>query len=109
MRSRTMIAAAALVLAGCAGRGGGGEVRVQVTDAGFVPASVTFAKGRPGVLVITRKVEATCATEAVFAETGMKYDLPLGQDVRIAIPTDSARTLHYACGMDMYKGQVEVK
>jgi plastocyanin domain-containing protein len=82
---------------------------VAVTDDGFVPPIVTVAKGRPATLVITRKVEATCVTEAVFAKSGQKFDLPLNQAVRIPIATDAADTLRYACGMDMYKGQVVVQ
>ena len=112
MRKRfARLAAAALVavLAGCAGSGGPKEIHVTANGDGFTPDKVTFAKGQPAVLVIKRTVEATCATEAIFTETGRKYDLPLGQDVRIDIPTDQPATFHYACGMNMYKGEVEVK
>ena len=101
--------AALVVLAGCAGPGGPKEIRVQVTDDGFVPDKVAFEKGRPGILVMKRTSDATCATEAIFVETGRKYVLPLGEEVRIDIPTERPLTLHYACGMDMYKGEVAVK
>lgn len=109
MKSRS-IAAALLVLglAGCA-PSGPMEVRVAVTENGFEPATVTVTRGRPATLIITRKTDTTCATEAAFAETGRKYDLPLNTDVRIEVPTDQAGTIHYACGMDMYKGQIQVK
>ena len=110
-RGLVLFAAAALVaaLAGCAGSSGPKEIHVTANGDGFTPAQVTFAKGQPAVLVIKRTDEATCATEAIFTETGRKYDLPLGQDVRIDIPTDQAATFHYACGMNMYKGEVVVK
>ena len=101
--------AALVVLAGCAGSSGPKEIHVNVTGDGFVPDKVTFPKGRPAVLVIKRTEEATCATEAIFVETGIKYDLPLNEDVRISLPTDQAVTFHYACGMNMYKGEVAVK
>ena len=101
---------ALLALAGCAKSGSHtSEVRVLVTENGFEPAIVTVARGSAATLVITRKTDATCATEAVFAETGARYPLPLNQDVRIPIATAAAETLHYACGMDMYKGRVAVK
>jgi len=109
MRSRLILPAALLVLAGCAASPGKDEVHVTVTDDGFVPAIVTVARGRTATLVITRTSDATCATEAVFAETGAKYPLPLNQPVRIPIATAKAETLHYACGMDMYKGQVAIR
>lgn len=108
MTKRTIAAVALLMaLAGCAGHSP--DVRVTVTENGFEPAVVTVKKGEAVTLVITRRTEATCATEAVFAETGQNYPLPLNQDVRIPIATDGEKTLHYACSMDMYKGQVVVK
>jgi len=101
--------AALAVLAGCAVSATHNEARVRVTDNGFEPAIVMLPHGPNATLVITRVSDATCATEAVFAESGRKYPLPLNQDVRI--PLDAARpeTLHYACGMDMYKGRVVVQ
>jgi len=101
--------AALVVVAGCAGSGGPKEIHVKATGDGFVPANVTFKQGQSAVLVITRTEEATCATEAIFVETGLKYDLPLNEEVRINIPTEKAATFHYACGMNMYKGEVAVK
>ena len=106
---RVAALAALVVVAGCAGSSGPKEIRVSATGDGFVPDKVTFPKGRPAVLVIKRTEEATCATEAIFVETGIKYDLPLNEEVRISLPTDQAATFHYACGMNMYKGEVAVK
>ncbi len=101
--------AALVALAGCAASPGKQEVRVSVTEDGFVPAVVTVERGARATLVITRTTDATCATEAVFAATGAKYPLPLNQPVRIPIDASRADTLRYACGMDMYKGQVVVR
>jgi plastocyanin domain-containing protein len=110
MRKILVLLPALLLAAGCAAPGGKAvEVRVTVTDNGFEPEYVTVAKGSAATLVITRKVEATCATEAVFAATGARFPLPLNQDVRIPIATANAETLRYACGMDMYHAGVVVK
>jgi plastocyanin domain-containing protein len=110
MRKSLVLLPALLLAAGCtANVPSRTEVRVTVTDDGFEPRFVTVAKGRPATLVITRKVQATCATEAVFAGTGARFPLPLNQDVRIPIATATAETLHYACGMDMYHAAVVVK
>src|SRR5713101_3037922 len=97
-------------LTGC-GRGsqpsaGPPKIEVAVTDNGFVPAVATVGKGRPVTLVITRKTDETCATEAVFASLDKRYDLPLNQPVRIEFPSGVTDTLRYACGMDMYKGMI---
>lgn len=106
----TWFAALALVaLTGCAGPSGPKEVRVAVTEKGFEPATIQVARNSETTLIITRKTEKTCATEAIFAESGRRYDLPLNEEVRIQLPTESATTLHYACGMDMIKGEVVVK
>ena len=107
---KTILLAALVValIAGCM-PGGPKELHVTVTDKGFEPESVTVKRGTDAVLVITRESEATCATEAVFTETGRRYDLPLHQPVRVALPTDAANTLHYACGMDMYRGAVVIQ
>lgn len=109
MRSTWIVAFALVALTGCAGSGGPKEVRVAVTEKGFEPATIQVAKHSETTLIITRKTEKTCATEAIFAETGRRYDLPLNEEVRIQLPTESAVTLHYACGMDMIKGEVVVK
>jgi plastocyanin domain-containing protein len=108
MRRILVAALAAAALSGCAASGPT-EIAVQATANGFEPKQVTVAKGTPAVLVITRVDEATCATEAIFTETGRKYELPLHQPVRVELPTGATATLHYACGMDMWKGEVVVK
>jgi plastocyanin domain-containing protein len=107
MRFPIVLLAALALVAGCSPRAT--EVQVAVTEDGFVPEVVSVPRGVPATLVITRKTEATCATEAVFQKTGRKFDLPLNQAVRIPIETAAAETLAYACGMDMYRGQVIVQ
>lgn len=110
-RFRLMITLAALVAvaAGCAAGGGTPgpkEIRITVTDEGFVPAVVEIPKNEAVTLVVTRKTDRTCATEMIFAETGARHDLPLDQVVRIELPAGQPDTLHYACAMDMIKGVV---
>lgn len=107
--AKALALAALVALAGCAGSNGPKEIHVTANGDGFTPARVSFRQGQPAVLVIKRTEEATCATEAIFVETGLKYELPLNEEVRINIPTERAATFHYACGMNMYQGEVEVK
>jgi len=107
-----LVALTALVplaaLAGCT-PAGPAEVQVSVTDTGFEPKNVTIKKGQAAVLVMTRKTDNTCATEALFAETGRKYELPLNQPVRIDLTGVSPGTVHYACGMNMEHGTVTIE
>jgi len=60
-------------------------------------------------LRFTRKVEATCATEVVFPALKIQKPLPLGQPVIIDVPPQAAGHLAFACGMNMFKGQLIVK
>ena len=104
-----VLAAAALASQGCSSASSK-EIQVAVTENGFEPKHVTVKKGDPAILVITRKTDRTCATDAVFTETGRKYDLPLNQPVRIDLSgVAPGSTVHYACGMDMIKGTVEIQ
>ena len=102
--------ALAALLSGCGGKASApGEVAIAVTEDGFVPPVVVVPKGQPYTLAVTRKVEATCATELVFDQSGEHYALPLDQTVHIPMPAASAETLSYACGMGMLTGQVVVR
>ena len=106
---RKLLSVAALAfLAGCV-PAGPKEIQVAVTDMGFQPNAITIKKGQAAVLVMTRKTDQTCATEAIFAETGRKYDLPLNQPVRIDLTGVSPGTVHWACGMDMEHGTVVIE
>ena len=105
-----MVAGAALLLASCGsgGQSAGGprEIKIEVTDAGFVPAQVVIPKNEAVTLVVTRKTEATCATEMIFEAGGAKHDLPYNQTVRIDLPAGQPDTLRYACAMNMIKGEI---
>jgi len=86
--------------------------RVVADEHGFTPASLAMAKGTPGstaAVTFVRTTDKTCATEVVFPELGVRKQLPLNQPVAVDIPTDSARTLNFQCGMAMYKGMLVVK
>lgn len=104
---RLLALVALFALAGCSSAPK--EIAITVTDSGFEPKEVKIPKGQAAVVVITRKTDRTCATEAVFVETGRKYDLPLDTPVRIDLSGVSPGTLHYACAMDMIKGTVTIQ
>jgi thiol-disulfide isomerase/thioredoxin len=88
------------------------RVEITVVDSGYTPARVTIPRGRPVVLVFTRKSEKTCAVDVHFKlPDGTKIDrrLPLGQPVEIPIRIDRAGEIPYACGMDMNHGTIVVQ
>jgi plastocyanin domain-containing protein len=84
-------------------------VELTVTKDGFVPAEVKVRKGEPIKLVITRKVERTCATEVVLQGTGIKKDLPLDTKVEIEFTPAQTGQIKYACGMGMIAGVLLVE
>jgi plastocyanin domain-containing protein len=111
------VVAALFVCAGCEKKtppaattveSAGGPVAITADDKGFKPSSVKIKKGAPATLVFTRTSDDTCATEVVFPQLDIKKDLPKGQPVSIAVPTDKEQTLTFQCGMGMYKSSVVV-
>jgi hypothetical protein len=89
-----------------------GELRVNAGEHGFSPASLAIPMGAAGSLAtvsFVRTTDQTCATEVVFPELDIKKALPLNQVVAVNVPSDSARTLTFQCGMGMYKGALLVK
>jgi plastocyanin domain-containing protein len=126
MRTKVLLVAicAASVLAGSStsganaqarrGRGKGGAVKVQtasvaLTERGYEPASLRLRRGVPARVTFTRKVSATCATEVVFPDYGIRRALPLGEPVVIEFTPDKAGEFTFSCGMGMLRGSVIVK
>ncbi len=84
---------------------------VTASEHGFSPSSLKLALGGPGshaTVSFVRTSDQTCATEVVFPDLDIKKDLPLNQPVKVDVPTDTAKTLVFQCGMAMYKGAVVV-
>jgi plastocyanin domain-containing protein len=86
-----------------------GPIAITADDKGFTPSSVSLKKGAPAQLVFTRTTDATCATEVVFPDLKITKKLPLNTPVSVDVPTDSPRSLSFACGMGMFKGAVVVR
>ena len=99
-------------LSGCGAEGGNGvqQVRIAVTDAGFVPPLVTVKRGKPVVITFSRATEQTCGTDVVFATLHKGYDLPLNKEVRVELAAaEIGDTLKYSCSMEMLHGMLVAK
>lgn len=103
-----LLALSALLVTGCASSNGTREIAVSATANGFQPEVIDVKQGESVVLVMTRTENGTCATEAHFEELGRKVDLALNEPQRVEIPTANKGTIHYACAMNMWKGEVRV-
>jgi plastocyanin domain-containing protein len=87
----------------------GQAIEISVTSEGFVPSSIKVQKGQKVRLVVTRKVERTCATEIVIMDAGINQPLPLNKPVTVEFTPTKAGQLRYACGMDMISGVIVVE
>jgi plastocyanin domain-containing protein len=84
-------------------------IELSVTQDGFTPAEVKAKAGETVKLVVTRKVERTCATEIVMKDLGVNQPLPLGKAVAVTVKPPKAGSYRFACGMDMIAGQLVVE
>ena len=108
-----LVALGLLAVGGCGGSAVSSvpsEVHIDVTNAGFVPASKVVQSGRPLTLIFTRKTDKTCATDVVFTKLHRGYDLPLNKPVRVALESDEVRdTINFTCSMNMLHGMLVAK
>lgn len=103
IRQLTLIAS--LVLAACA-RDAKGRIEIAVTEDGFAPLTATVKVGQPVTLVVTRKVDATCATDIVIKDYDVKMRLPKDQPVEVTFTPTRPGKIRYACAMDMIAGEL---
>jgi plastocyanin domain-containing protein len=86
------------------------QVEMSVTEKGFEPQNVRVKAGEPVTLVITRKTDATCATEIVIDEYGINTKLPLNTPVKVAFTPKKTGVLKYGCAMQkMIGGAIKVE
>jgi len=85
-------------------------IRVDVSTAGFSPARISAAAGKLSTLAFIRSDARSCANAVAFPELGIRKDLPVGETVLVEIPaSESGRELHFACGMNMYRGSILIR
>lgn len=84
-------------------------IPLTVTADGFTPAEVKAKAGETVKLVVTRKVQRTCATEIVMKDFGVNEPLPLDKAVTVTVKPKQAGTYRFACGMDMIAGNLVVE
>ena len=85
------------------------EVKVEVTDTGFVPTSIEVSAGTDVTLFVTRRTEATCAKMIQVPSAGIaKTALPLNSPVKLSLGKVAKGEIKFGCGMDMMESGVIV-
>lgn len=71
----------------------------------MVPSSWPLrAPGSAAWLHFRRRAKPTCADQIVFQDLKVRKRLAPDQTISVDLPTQSARTLRFTCGMNMMKG-----
>lgn len=89
-----------------------------VIDGGFKPAKIKAKVGREVHLTFFRKEKSGCGNVVKFPglketkdgkEVTVERTLKSGEETTITFTPKEKGTLHFTCGMGMYKGSVVVK
>lgn len=75
---------------------------------GYEPAVVHLEQGQSAALRFTRTSDQGCLNQVHSDALHFASDLPLNEAQVVSIPTDTAGTFTYSCGMDMFSGKVVV-
>ena len=82
---------------------------VEIGKFGYEPATFSLRRGIPARVTFLRLTEQTCATEVVFADYGIRRDLPLNQAVVIQFTPKTSGEFSFTCGMNMHRGRLIVR
>ncbi len=89
-------------------QGGIQEVTVTV-DGGYEPSQIVVQAGQPVRLNFDRKDPSSCLEEVHFPDFRIAQELPLNQVTSIEFTPDKPGRYEFACGMNMFRGVVEVQ
>ena len=82
---------------------------VKITERGYEPYVVKVRRGVRTRITFVRTTDATCATEVVFPELGIRRELPLNQPVVITFTPRKKGEFTFTCGMKMMRGKLIVQ
>ncbi|HEY9849098.1 MAG TPA: cupredoxin domain-containing protein [Leptolyngbyaceae cyanobacterium] len=88
--------------------GGIQEVTVTV-DGGYEPSHIVVQAGQPVLLNFHRKDPSSCLEEVRFPDFRIAQELPLNQTTPIKFTPDRPGRYEFTCGMNMFRGVVEVQ
>jgi plastocyanin domain-containing protein len=88
--------------------GGIQEVTVTV-DGGYEPSQIVVQAGQPVRLNFDRKDASSCLEKVRFPDFHIAQELPLNQTTAIEFTPDKPGKYEFTCGMNMFRGVVEVQ
>jgi plastocyanin domain-containing protein len=84
------------------------EITVTV-DGGYEPSQIVVQAGQPVRLNFDRKDPSSCLEEVRFPDFRIAQTLPLNQITAIEFIPDKPGQYEFTCGMNMFRGVVEVQ
>lgn len=84
------------------------SVDIEV-NGGYSIETVILKQGVPAVLNFKRLDSSSCLDHVVFPEFGINRELPKGKVETIEIDTSQVGKFQWACGMDMFRGNVIIE
>ncbi|WP_057754901.1 cupredoxin domain-containing protein [Weissella kandleri] len=88
----------------------GQKQRIKINvDGGYSPEKVVLKQNVPAELIFTRKDASSCLDHVVFPDLGINQALPKDQPVTVKIDTKEAGDYNWACGMNMFHGQLKIE
>lgn len=91
-----------------AGRSGIQEITVTV-DGGYEPSRIVVQAKQPVRLKFDRQDPSSCLEEVRFPDFQIAQALPLHQTTTIEFTPDQPGRYEFTCGMNMFRGVVEVQ
>ncbi|AQR53614.1 cupredoxin domain-containing protein [Lactobacillus delbrueckii subsp. bulgaricus] len=80
-----------------------------VVKGGYEPEVLYLKQGVPAEVTFKMEDKTACLSHVVFSSLGVDKDLSKEKLAKVQIPTDKAREIDYACGMDMFHGKIVVR
>lgn len=96
---------AATTTTGTVGADGVRTIKIEAGMEGYVPDKIPGKPGEKLRLVFTRTVDGECLAE-LKTPGGEVVPLPKNSPVEIAVTVPASGALTFACGMDMFRGQI---
>ncbi|PAK80142.1 cupredoxin domain-containing protein [Lentilactobacillus parakefiri] len=83
---------------------------INVTvSGGYQPSVIKLKQGVPAEIKFKRINDQGCLDVVHSDELGFSEALPVNVTKTVQVPTDKVGEFGFSCGMDMFKGKVEVE